>query len=93
MQPAIPYRRLQGRGQRSGSPQPTSQADDVAYIALCNHLQHAGGAGDGVLDGRWVGVCSANLDDAEGSALAHEDGFAFVAIDVNGVLRGPVTRP
>ena len=61
---------------------------------MCDRVQHAGGAGDGVLDGKWFGGYSTNFDDALAAAVAHEDGFAFVAFyDMNGVLVGPVTRP
>jgi hypothetical protein len=70
------------------TPPPTSQAE---YIAMCDRVQHA--AGDGVVDGKWFGVDSTNFDDALASALAHEDGLAFVAIYVNGVLVGPVMQP
>lgn len=74
-------------------PPPTGRPEQVTYIAMCDRVQHTGGAGDGVINGTWFGLYSTSLDDVEASALAHEDGFAFVAFYLNGVLVGPVTRP
>jgi hypothetical protein len=83
-----------GGGTSGGdTPPPTSQTDQVAYIAMCDRVQHTGGAGDGVINGTWFGVYSTNLDEAQASALAHEDGLAFVAFYLHGVLVGPVAGP
>src|SRR5262245_53946635 len=80
-------------GSVNDTPPPTSRAAKLAYIAMCDRVQHAGGAGDGVVDGVWFGTYSTNFDDALASAAAHEDGLAFVAVYLNNVLVGPVTHP
>jgi hypothetical protein len=68
----------------------TEQAS--TYIATCDAVAHPLDEPGTTDDGRWFGELADEYTTALAVAQAHQDGSAYVAIYLNGVLIGPVVQ-
>ncbi len=79
-----------GGGDSSSGSGPTPP-ESVQYVATCDAVNHEPAAD--VYEGRWYGGLVQTLDEAVALARQHLDGWAYVAMYVDGVQIGPVIHP
>ncbi len=81
-----------GGGEPGSGPtsEPPPPPQTIQYLATCDAVNHE--PADDVIDGRWLGALVQTWEEANARVSQHLDGWAYVAMYVDGVQIGPVVH-